>query len=471
MTEPNLGLRPANRNCSRTPARRGRPCASELTTCFDVGVSAADRLAPLVEALLQAPPPFRIRCWDGSEAGPADASATVVFRSRRALRRLAWRPDELGLARAYVAGDVDIQGDIYAVLDLEDVVARLATNEGLELTGRAKLAAALTAVRLGAVGPPPAPPPEELHRRRGARHSRQRDADVVRHHYDVGNEFYRLVLGPSLVYSCAYWRQPPSTTYGLTEAQADKLELTCTKLGLRPGHRLLDVGCGWGSLLLHAAREYGVSAVGVTVSPQQAELARERVAAAGLGGQVEVRLQDYRDVVDGPYDAIASVGMAEHVGLDQIGTYAGQLFGMLTPGGRLLNHAIASIRPLIDGEEARSSFIDRYVFPDGELLPLSRTVDAFEHAGLEVRDVEALREHYGATLRAWVANLQAEWAEATRLVSPARARIWLLYMAGSVLAFETGQIGVNQVLAVRQGARGAAGLPATRTTWLGGSRT
>ncbi len=433
---------------------------------WDQSVKAADHLLPLVSALLGGPPPFAIRCWDGSTSGPAGARATLVFRNRRALRRIAWRPDEMGIARAYVAGDLDIEGDLYAVLDMEDVVERLATNDGLTLTTRQKLDAARTAVRLGAVGLPPALPPEEVRRRRGSKHSRQRDADAISHHYDVGNDFYRLVLGPTLVYSCAYFREQPSPTYGLDDAQRDKLDLVCTKLGLQPGQRLLDVGCGWGALVLHAAQEYGVRAVGVTVSEEQAVLARKRVAEAGLTDRVEIRVQDYREVIDGPYDAIASVGMSEHVGAEHMVEYCRGLYALLPPGGRLLNHAIASIRPLVAEEEARSSFIDRYVFPDGELLPLSTTLSACEHAGFEVRDVENLREHYGLTLRGWVENLQRAWPDALALVSLARARIWLLYMAGSVLAFELGEISINQVLAVKQGPRGSSGLPLTRAGWL-----
>lgn len=445
-----------------------------MALCGEVApVKAAEQLLPLVEALLNGPAPFAIRCWDGSEAGPAGAAeaaaevkATLVFRNRRALRRIAWRPDEMGIARAYVAGDLEIEGDIYAVLDMEDVVERLSTNDGLTLTTRQKLSAVATAARLGALGPPPPLPPEEVTQRRGRKHSRQRDADAISHHYDAGNDFYRLVLGPSLVYSCAYFRQPPGPEYGLDQAQHDKLDLVCRKLDLRPGQRLLDVGCGWGSLLLHAAQEYGAHAVGVTISEEQAELGRMRIAEAGLTERVEIRVQDYREVTGGPYDAIASVGMSEHVGAERIVEYARGLHDLLPPGGRLLNHAIASIRPLVAEEEARSSFIDRYVFPDGELLPLSTTVSALEHAGFEVRDVENLREHYGLTLRGWVENLQRSWPQAVELVSPARARIWVLYMAGSVLGFELGQISVNQVLAVKQGPRGASGLPLTREGWL-----
>jgi cyclopropane-fatty-acyl-phospholipid synthase len=302
-------------------------------------------------------------------------------------------------------------------------------------------------------------------RRPGRKHSKERDAAVVAHHYDVGNDFYRLVLGPSMVYSCGYCARGAGGS--LEDAQYDKQDLVCRKLGLRPGMRLLDVGCGWGSMAIHAARNYGVRVVGVTISPAQHELARTLVAEAGVADRVEIRLRDYRDVRDGPYDAISSIGMSEHVGDSQLDAYAAGMAALLRPGGRLLNHAISSVAPLARSRRAAPTFTDRYIFPDGELLPLSRILDGLEHAGLEVRDCEALREHYGSTLRHWVANLQRDWAEGVRLVGAARARTWLLYLTASALAFERGRIGVNQVLAVRPGERGASGLPRTRGEWLG----
>jgi cyclopropane-fatty-acyl-phospholipid synthase len=254
----------------------------------------------------------------------------------------------------------------------------------------------------------------------------------------------------------------------LEEAQEAKLDLVCRKLALAPGMRLLDVGCGWGSLVLHAAANYGVQAVGVTISPEQAELARRRIADAGLGDKVQIRLQDYREVEDGPYDAIASVGMAEHVGRAQFPAYAAGLHGLLAPGGRLLNHAIArgpAAGP--DSGDGSRSFLTRYVFPDGELQPLADHVGFLEGAGFEVRDVEGLREHYALTCRAWVSNLEQHWDEALRVVSPARARVWRLYLAGSALAFEGRRVGVNQILATRSGTPddGPAAWPLRRPCW------
>lgn len=427
---------------------------------------AAQRLRNLAEQLTGAELPLRIRAWDGSEAGPPGAP-TLVVRHRRALRRLLWKPGELGLARAWVAGDIDVDGDLYAVLDLlagfiwergEDA-RTLADN----LRDPQVRAAARALFRLAAPFlPPPVPREETRGRPRSHRHTRGSDKKAVSHHYDVGNDFYELVLGPSMVYSCAYWESPEST---LEDAQRDKLQLVSRKLDLRPGMRLLDVGCGWGSMAVHAAREHGVRVVGVTLSQEQAAYARKRVAQEGLTDRVEIRVQDYRDVRDGPYDAISSIGMAEHVGAERYLEYAGDLFALLKPGGRLLNHQIAR-RPQTD-ESAYTvdAFIDAYVFPDGELAPLGTTVGLLERAGFEVRDVESIREHYALTLRQWVANLEAHWPEGIRLTSPGRARVWRLYMAASALAFERNRIGVNQVLAVRTPEAGASGLPLRSRAW------
>src|SRR5664280_2279367 len=427
---------------------------------------AATDVLSILQAAVGGLLPIRIRCWDGSVAGEHDAAATVVFVRRRGLRRLLWAPSELGLVRAYVSGDVQLEGDIFALLDLPDVIERVARHQGIGLSSRQRLAAAVSAVRIGAVGPPPRPPAEEIRRRRGRLHSISRDAQSVSDHYDVGNAFYRLILGSSMVYSCAYWAQESGRAYGLDEAQRDKCELVCTKLGLHPGMRLLDVGCGWGSLAIHAATRHGVSVVGVTVSKEQATLARERVDAAGVGDLVEIRLQDYRDVHDGPYDAISSVGMSEHVGSAQLRAYSQILMDLLGPGGRLLNHAIASVRSVPPVLKEQPGFIDRYIFPDGEVVTLSTTLDALEQVGFEVRDVEALREHYGLTLRAWVNNLRGSWQEAQRHVPPSRARTWLLYLAACALAFEQGNITVHQVLAIRQDDHAASGPARTRSQWL-----
>ncbi|MEV8310045.1 cyclopropane-fatty-acyl-phospholipid synthase family protein [Streptomyces flavidovirens] len=431
---------------------------------------AALRLTTLAEELLGFPLPVRIRAWDGSESGPSDAPVLVV-RSRRALRRLLWKPGELGLARAWVAGELDVDGDLYELLDR---LAGLLWDRGAETKSAVHLvrdprlrAAARGLIAIAGPWPPPPPPPEEVRRRSGPLHTKRRDKEAISHHYDVGNDFYALVLGPSMVYSCAYFDDSAGSVGGLTleEAQHAKLELISRKLALKEGTRLLDVGCGWGSMAMHAAREYGARVTGVTLSAEQAAYARKRIADEGLTDRVEIRVQDYRDVRDGPYDAISSIGMAEHVGSVQYREYADDLFALLKPGGRLLNHQIAR-RPEPNEEAYHvDEFIDAYVFPDGELAPIGRTVGALEEAGFEVRDVESIREHYALTLRQWVANLEANWPEAVRASSRGRARVWQLYMAASALSFEHNKIGVNQVLAVRPGEGGASGMPLRARTW------
>ncbi|MER7406535.1 cyclopropane-fatty-acyl-phospholipid synthase family protein [Streptomyces sp. NPDC000070] len=426
---------------------------------------AAPRLQGLFEQLLGSPLPVRIRAWDGSQAGPPGAPILVV-RNRRALRRLLWKPGELGLARAWVAGDLDIDGDLYTTLDLlaGDIWERGEDARTLAqaLRDPEVRAAVRGLVKLAGTPLPPAPPREEARRPRRNLHTKRTDRRAISHHYDVGNDFYEIVLGPSMVYSCAYWPSPDST---LEQAQHDKLELVCRKLALSSGQRLLDVGCGWGSMAVHAAREHGVSVVGVTLSQEQAAYARKRVAGEGLTDKVEIRVQDYRDVRDGPYDAISSIGMAEHVGAERYLEYATELHGLLKPGGRLLNHQIAR-RPQRD-ETAYDvdAFIDSYVFPDGELQPVGVTVAQLERAGFEVRDVESIREHYGLTLRQWVARLEADWQRAVQLTGPGRARVWRLYMAASALAFERNRIGVNQILAVRTPESGDSGMPLRARTW------
>ena len=318
-------------------------------------------MARTLEAVLGPDLPISVRAYDGSRLGPADAPATLVVRSPNVFRRLLTAPGELGLGRAYVAGELDVGGDLYAALAaLRDRIPDLrafGAGQWADVLGLSATSLARSRLR-------PLPiPPEEAHLR-GVRHSKERDAAAIAHHYDVSNAFYRIVLGPSMTYSCAVWERPDVT---LEQAQAAKYELVCRKLGLEPGMRLLDVGCGWGGMVLHAAEHHGVTAVGVTLSGRQAEWADKAVAEAGLADCVEIRYQDYRDMADGPFDAISSIGMFEHVGLSQLRTYFGGLRRLLRPGGRLLNHGIS--RPPNTGRTRfqPNSFIDRYVFPDGEL--------------------------------------------------------------------------------------------------------
>jgi cyclopropane-fatty-acyl-phospholipid synthase len=414
-------------------------------------------LRPLVESLLGRPVPVRIELFDGSVLGDGDVPGTVRVRSADALRRLVWAPGELGLGRAFVSGDLELDGDAFELLRR----LQRSSSPDLRFLGFAGWTAGVRAARrLGALGPP-LPPPDEEVLPRGPLHSARRDAASVTHHYDVGNDFYRLVLGPSLTYSCARFTDEAT---GLEAAQAAKFELVCRKLGLdtKPGARLLDVGCGWGSLAMHAADRHGASAVGVTVSPEQARLARRRVAAAALDGQVDIRVRDYREVRGEAFDAISSIGMFEHVGRSRTAVYFDALRSLLRPGGRLLNHAIS--RPG-SSRIGRRSFMYRYVFPDSELLDVGDTVLAMERAGFEVRDVESLREHYVETLHAWVANLEANWDEAVALVGAPRARIWRLYMAGCANQFEEGAMSVHQVLGVATDGDGRSHMPRTRAGW------
>jgi cyclopropane-fatty-acyl-phospholipid synthase len=417
------------------------------------GVAAV--LEPVIQGMLGAESPVTFEFWDGSRLGPAGSTATLRVASPDAIRRLVWSPDQLGLSRAYVAGDIEFDGDVLTILGgLRDGAPN--TQRGVRLAP-AVLAAAR---RLGVLGPPPTRPAEEA-RPRGWRHSRARDARAISHHYDVGNDFYRIVLGPAMTYSCARF---VDDTTDLAAAQTAKHELICRKLGLhqRPGARLLDVGCGWGSLALHAAAHHDARVVGVTISAEQVAWAQARVREAGLEDRVEIRRQDYRALGGESFDAISSVGMFEHVGAAGAARYFETLHGLLTPGGRLLNHAISSVG---GGRLGRRSFMARYVFPDGELFDVGEVVLAMERAGFEVRDVESLREHYARTLRAWIANLDAQWDQAVALVGPGRARIWRLYMAASALGFEDGGLAIHQVLGANPAHHGRSGMPPTRRDW------
>jgi cyclopropane-fatty-acyl-phospholipid synthase len=436
---------------------KARGSAAARPTTRGPAESAADGLAPVLAALVGAGAPIRFRFWDGSSVGPPDPVGTIVVHSPDALRRIAWAPGELGVARAFVAGDLSVEGDIFEVL----VALRDASPRELRAVDARTVAAIVrTARRLGVLRTPLPPPPEES-RPAGRIHSAARDARAVSHHYDVGNDFYELVLGPSWTYSCARFVTPATT---LEEAQAAKYELICRKLALdvRPGSRLLDVGCGWGSMALHAAQHHGAGVVGIALSHQQVDRARERVREAGLEDVVEIRYQDYRDLRGEQFDAISSIGMFEHVGSPRTQQYFATLRGLLAPSGRLLNHAISSAGGSRLGSR---TFVGRYVFPDGELIDVGEVVLAMERTGFEVRDVESLREHYSRTLRCWVANLEAHWEEAVALVGRPRADIWRLYMAASAIGFDDGGIAVHQVLGVAPAADGSSGMPRTRSDW------
>lgn len=401
--------------------------------------------------------PFTIRFWDGSTLSPASPNRdgpALVVRSPSAIAYLVRRPGQLGLARAWVSGALDVDGDLGSVIAVRDRYRdlRLSARERLRLVSAGVLAAGPSLLR------PPAVPSIEA-RGRGLRHSLARDRTAVRHHYDVSNEFYRLVLGPSMAYSCAYFATPEDS---LEAAQERKHDVICRKLRLSPGERLLDLGCGWGSLLMHAAARYGVHGVGVTLSEQQVALARRRIREAGLSHLVEVRMADYREVADGPFDKIVSVGMYEHVGRRQLGAYVRRVCDLLTEHGLFLNHGIARLASQPSGP---NGFIYRYIFPDGELHPVTDLMVSMRSAGLEVRDVESLREHYVLTLQAWLANLQRHRAEAIARAGEERERAWRLYMLGSAQGFAAGHITLYQVLAARVTA--AHGLPLDRRELIG----
>jgi len=396
--------------------------------------------------------PVRIKAYDGSDIGPRDARTTITIQSPDALVRILSAPGELGLARAYISGDLAIDGDVYDVLGLHQALP----DVSMTASDVARLLRLVGVKNLRWIRPP-----DEEFRGHGRMHSRTRDAAAISYHYDVSNDFYRLVLGPSMTYSCAVFTHPAES---LEQAQTNKYDLICRKLGLEPGMRLLDIGCGWGGMAIHAARHYGVSVKGVTLSQSQVDLARDRVAEEGLSGIVEIERRDYRDINDGPFDAISSIGMFEHVGAKRLDTYFSHVADLLEPGGLVLNHAIARDRPPGRGRVQRSPFIDRYVFPDGELHEVGGVVSALQAHGLEVRNLESLREHYALTLRAWVANLEQRWDEAVDDVGIARARIWRLYMAVCAVGFEENRIHVDQVLAARTPANGQTRVP-LRPDW------
>jgi cyclopropane-fatty-acyl-phospholipid synthase len=404
------------------------------------------RLADAFSILVPAERGVGFRAYDGSTAGPANADVILEVRSPRAVQYLASAPSQLGLARAYVTGDLEIIGDAYTAL------SRLYPVDWSHITWQDRVSLvrqfAPKAIHR------PAPPPQER-TLNGRRHSKNRDADAIHHHYDVSNRFYGWVLGPSMAYTCAVF---PTTDASLEVAQEDKFDLVCRKLALEPGMRLLDVGCGWGGMVMHAVKHYGVKAIGVTLSEQQAEYGQESIEQAGLTGQAEIRFSDYRDVAESGFDAVSSIGLTEHIGRANYPAYFAFLNGKLRPEGRLLNHTIT--RPSDNWvSHLRKSFINRYVFPDGELSGPSQVMTAMNSAGFEIRHEENLREHYALTLKHWCENLEEHWDEAVAEAGLGTARVWRLYMAASRLGFDINMIQLHQMLGVKLGPGGASGMP------------
>jgi cyclopropane-fatty-acyl-phospholipid synthase len=408
-----------------------------------------------------------VKLWDGSiDAPEGDATPpfTLVLRDAGSLRRMLLPPSELRITEAYMRGDYDIEGNIEAATAFsEHVRKRLSSPRAV-----ARLSRTLLELPSGDDGPTISSRIADWWRAASPRHSPERDAVAVRSHYDVGNDFYQLWLDERMVYSCAYFENPAAS---IDEAQTAKLEHLCRKLRLRPGESLLDVGCGWGGLVIYAARRFGVNAVGVTLSHEQAALARARIRAAGLEATCTIEVRDYRHLpMDEGFDKIVSVGMVEHVGCDMLPTYFAHMYGLLRPGGLFMNHGIVH-RPdppptLVGRVGAKlwheGDFIDRYVFPDGELPALEDIIRTAEHAGFETRDVESLREHYALTLRHWIARLERAHDRAIALVGEQTYRTWRLYMAASAYGFASGRLRLAQTLLAKPTAGGSVEIPLTR---------
>jgi cyclopropane-fatty-acyl-phospholipid synthase len=405
--------------------------------------------------------PVRLRAWDGSEAGPADAPL-VELRSPDAVRRLLWHPGELGAAQAYVTGELEVHHDLDAALTHVWAVAAERGLSGVRPSPKAFAHALRTALDVGAVGRAPAPPDSQS-RVRGRLHSTLRDRRAISHHYDLSNEFYSLLLDPAMAYSSGYWRsEDPS--YTVEDAQRDKLDLVCTKLGLEPGMRFLDIGCGWGSLSLHAAEHFGAQVTGVTISAEQKRFIDERIRERGLEDRVEIRLQDYREIPEvetcTTFDAVGSLEMGEHVGEQNYATYARVLHDAVRPGGRVLIQQMSRAGGR-QGHPGGGPFIESFIAPDMHMRPIGETVTFLERGGLEVRDVHAMREHYVRTVDGWLASFEANLPRLTELVGEEVVRVWRLYLVGGSMAFRDGRMGVDQILMVRPGA--AHTLPAGRS--------
>jgi cyclopropane-fatty-acyl-phospholipid synthase len=426
-------------------------------TTLETRVSISEALTTVTPGGL----PFRFTAYDGSATGPEDSPIHMHLASERGLSYVLTAPGDLGMVRAYVMGDLEITGAHPG--NPYELMRMMLDKLHFERPTPAEALRIVRGLGWNHLKPPPPPPQEHLPKWRrtfeGLRHSRTRDRAAIHHHYDVSNAFYELILGPSMTYTCAVY---PSLDATLEQAQAEKYDLVARKLDLRPGQRLLDVGCGWGGMVRHAAREYGVKALGVTLSSAQAEWAAEAIKREGLEDLAEVRFLDYRDVAERDFDAISSIGLTEHIGVRNYPSYFGFLLDRLKPGGRLLNHSIT--RP-DNRYRSTGAFIDRYIFPDGELIGSGRIIAEAQDAGFEVRHEENLREHYALTLAAWSDNLLAHWDEAVAEVGYPTAKIWGLYLAACRVGFERNTTQLHQILAVKLDADFNAHFP-LRPTWL-----
>lgn len=421
--------------------------------------TVAETLAGVATPLFDGPLPVNVRAWDGSTLAADDPAApTVIINSPDALRRMLWAPGEIGLSRAYVTGELDVEGD------LADAFRRIwsatrARNLKSKVSPRILARAAKAAYQLGAVKRP-LPPPVSEARPAGRLHSKLRDSQVISHHYDLSNALYTLLLDEHMAYSCAYWTSD-DPSYTVVDAQRDKLDLICRKLDLKPGARLLDVGCGWGALSVHAAKEYGARVTGVTISKEQLAFGKARLAAEGIEHLVDLRLQDYRDIADGPYDAISTIEMGEHVGAANYPIFLTKLYGLLRDEGRLLTQQMSHA----PNHPGGGPFIESYIAPDMHMQPLPALLTQIHAAGFEIRDVHAMREHYVKTVEAWHDEFERRWDEVVELVGLEQARVWRLYLVGGALTFEENRMGVDQILSVKPTAAGRSGMPPTRLGW------
>ncbi|CAA0133697.1 putative fatty acid methyltransferase [Mycolicibacterium vanbaalenii] len=438
-----------------------------MTTFRERATDAADNsegrltLAEILEIFAAGRLPLKFTAYDGSSAGPEDAVLGLDLRTPRGTTYLATAPGDLGLARAYVSGDLEPHGVHPG--DPYDLLSALAEKLQFKRPSARVLANVIRSIGIEHLRPIAPPPQEALPRWRrfaeGLRHSKTRDADAIHHHYDVSNKFYELVLGPSMTYTCACYPHPDAS---LEEAQENKYRLVFEKLHLKPGDRLLDVGCGWGGMVRYAAR-HGVNVIGVTLSREQATWAQKAIAEDGLGDLAEVRHSDYRDVRESQFDAVSSIGLTEHIGVANYPAYFRFLKSKLRTGGLLLNHCIT--RHDNRHSTTAGGFIDRYVFPDGELTGSGRIITEIQNVDLEVLHEENLRHHYAMTLRDWCRNLVEHWDEAVAEVGLPTAKVWGLYMAGSRVGFEQNAIQLHQVLAAKLDRRGGDGGLPLRPWW------
>lgn len=409
------------------------------------------QLAEVFETIVGPDAPVEFVAYDGSKSGTPGSDIRVEVRSEKALELFLSHPGQVGLARAYVSGELEIHGDIV------DMFNALYTNDtgSISWSDRAKLAREFAPryLKQGGLFKRGELPPEEK-KLGGSRHSKNRDAEAIAHHYDVSNDFYRMVLGPSMAYTCAVF---PTEDATLEQAQEEKFDLVCRKLDLKPGMRLLDVGCGWGGMVLHAVKNYGVEAIGVTLSKPQADWGQAAVVEAGLEKSAQVRFSDYRDVPEGDFDAISSIGLTEHIGEKNYPAYFSFLRSKIKPEGRLLNHSITRFN---DKQKVyyRNSFVNRYIFPDGELTGPAKIMMAMTGEGWEVQHEENIRVHYAKTLNAWRMNLEDNWDAAVGEVGERKARVWRLYMAASEFGFATNIIQLHQFLGTNT-IDGANGMP------------